>query len=124
MIYKQFYNLYGKQFGLQEGSFQKKKDLAVNVEEPEPIIQPEYIEINYNSNKQKFKGSTPRVLIASTPNNNEKEQTALKEEIHRLKKSSEDVKRKHETELINQRLIYEKRLRNYLLSQNSHNEEI
>jgi hypothetical protein len=42
------------------------------------LIKPEIIEVSYVSDKKKLKGATPRVFVAPSPVNNDKELTALK----------------------------------------------
>lgn len=70
ITYKQFYNTYGKQYGFQQGAFGKKSNLSLNILN-EAEIQPQYIQINYNTEKLKLK-ATPRVFMSAVTNNNEK----------------------------------------------------
>lgn len=73
MIYKQFYNLYGKEFGLQEGGFSRKKEVLIESEDA--LLQPECIQINY-ADKQKLR-ATPRLFLPANPN--DKELAALRQ---------------------------------------------
>ena len=71
MIYKQFYNIYGKEYGVKdEQQFSRKKEVLLVDTEPEAVIKPEYIEVSYNSDRKKLKGATPRVFMAPAANGN------------------------------------------------------
>ena len=52
--------------------------------------------MSYNSDRKKLKGATPRVFIAPTANNNEKETAALRDEVYKLKKALDDDRKHHE----------------------------
>ncbi|CAM5999477.1 unnamed protein product [Sphagnum balticum] len=76
MLYKQFYNLYGKEYGHKEGTFARKDHAPLLSSEPVTQLKPEYIEINYQPNQQKLKGAARTFAVVE--GGNQKELTALK----------------------------------------------
>jgi hypothetical protein len=86
---------------VQNGDFSRKKDVIRIDTDNSDLIKPEYIQINYGSDRQKLKGATPRVFVSQVANNSEKEVIGLREEVYRLKKAIEDERKKYEQELIN-----------------------
>jgi hypothetical protein len=102
MIYKQFFNIYGKEFGYQgnNNQFQRGGERVLHIDDrEEAVLQPECIQINYTT-RSKLK-ATPRVFVAASPQNNDKEVNNMREEIHLLKKNIEDMKKRHDMELTN-----------------------
>ena len=115
MIYKQFFNIYGKEFGYNpQASFVKGERLLCVEDENEAVLQPECIQINYNGGSRAKLKATPRVLMAANPSTNDKEVISLREEVYSLKKTIEDIKKKQDMELTSERLMAEKRIRTYL----------
>lgn len=51
------------------------------------------------------------------PATNDKEVTNLREEVHLLRRNIEDMKKKHENDIANERLLAEKRIMTYVDSQ-------
>lgn len=104
MIYKQFFNIYGKEFGYQPANNFQKGERVLQIEQSEDaILKPELIQISY-STRAKLK-ATPRVFMNANPTSNDKDVVNLREEVHLLKKSIEDMKKKHDMELTNERLL-------------------
>lgn len=72
MIYKQFFNIYGKEFGYSpEGNFVKGERVLCIEDENEAVLKPECIQINYNGSRAKLK-ATPRVFMAANPPQSDK----------------------------------------------------
>lgn len=78
MIYKQFFNIYGREFGYSpEGSFMKGERVLCVEEEKEAVLKPECIQINYNNSRAKLK-ATPRMFMTANSAINDKELNNLK----------------------------------------------
>ncbi len=79
MIYKQFFNLYGREFGYNpEGNFNKAERVLHVDDSHDAILKPECIEISYSNDRAKLR-ATPRVVMAANPASNDKEVSGLRE---------------------------------------------
>jgi hypothetical protein len=93
MIYKQFFNLYGREFDFSP-DFSKGERVGHVDDSSETVLKPECIQISYNNDRAKLR-ATPRVFMAANPSSNEKELTTLREEVYLLKRNIEDMRKKH-----------------------------
>lgn len=79
-------------------------------------MKPEYIEINYNAGNLKLK-STPRVFAQPDLQEKDKESNFLRDQIRALKMSEDEIKRKYELLINEEKALGEKRIANILKMQ-------